>query len=305
MRFLFFISLLIACQLNAKVRILTFHYNLPELIEIQYKTLKKFSKEDFELIVFNDAPLEVLSNQIEETCKKFGILCVRYQQEWHHLNPLNATFISWCVDPNLYSHIGPIYSNHPSLRHCHVIQYALDLFGYNHNDLVALLDGDCFLSRPTSFKKLLGKKSIVGIKKEQGGYDYLWVVFTLFNPKKVLYIEDLKFDIDIIGNQIHDTGSHTYHYLQHPGVTYEKVIGYPSALYYHHTDIALKRKGFTPEEISLFRDLDSLKGFPWPITVELHMNNHFIHLGNSSFGLPGSQEKLIAVKKFVKTILLK
>lgn len=303
--FLLFGMLFCTININAKIRILTFHYNLPELIEIQHKTLKEFVKEEYELIVFNDAKDPDSEQAIHNTCKRLEIKCVRFKPEWHDTDPFNAQISEW-DQSKLYSHIGNIYPQHPSVRHSHAIQYALDHFGYTHNDLVALLDGDCFPSRPIKFKEILGKNHIVGIKKNQGRYDYLWVVFILFNPKKIPSIEDLKFHLDIIDDQIHDTGSHTYHYLKnHPDVIHQKYYGESSVGFYHWTDEAMHNWGFNDNEIAFIRDLDSLKNFPWPITVEFHVNNQFIHLGNSSFGLPGHEEKFECVKRFVNAVVKK
>jgi hypothetical protein len=294
-------ALVFTNQMHAKIRLLTFHYNLPELIEIQYKTLKQFIKEDYELIVFNDASDPNHEQAIKDVCDKYGIQCIRFKPEWHLTDPFNAKIEEWANHSDLYSHIGLINPQHPSVRHCHVIQYALDLFGYNHNDLVALLDGDCFPSKRISLRKLLGDKDIVGIRKEEGGVEYLWVVFVLFNPQTIPHKEDLKFHIDVINNQIHDTGSHTYHYLEdHPEIIYQKFHGEASSGFYHWNDQELTQYGFNSNEITLIRNLASLKDFPWPITVEFHVRNHFIHLGNSSFGLPGYREKIDCVKKFVK-----
>lgn len=302
--FILLLALAFTSHIEAKVRILTFHYNVPELIQIQHETLKKFLQEDYELIVFNDARDLQHKKAIKETCAKLGIRCVRFKSKWHDTDPFNVKVNEWAKDPNLYSHIGEINSQHPSVRHCHVIQYALDQFGYDHDDLVALLDGDCFLNRPVSFKNLLGNHDIIGIRKEEGGYEYLWVVFTLFDPRIVPHKEDLKFNLDIINNQIHDTGSHTYHYLNnHPEVFCKKFKVESSSGFYHWSDLDMQNYGFTSNEIKLLRDLDSIKGYPWPITVEFHVNNHFIHLGNSSFGLSGHQEKLDCVKRFVENIL--
>ncbi len=298
-----FFCWLMLTGIEAKIRILTFHYNLPELIEIQHKTLKKFVKDDYELIVFNDAQDPNLKKAIQETCSKLKIRHIRYRPEWHDSNLLNAQIMAWTENSNLYSHIGPLSPNHPSVRHCHVIQYALDRFAYAHDDLVVLLDGDCFPSRPVHFKKLLGKNHIVGIRKEQGGYEYLWVVLTLFDPRTAPYKKDLKFHVDVINNEIHDTGSHTYHYLKHPEVLSAKIQGGSSSGFYHWTDDEMRNFGFTSHEIALMRELDSLKDFPWPITVEFHINNQFIHLGNSAFGLPGHKQKLQCVKRFVESIL--
>lgn len=306
-------------QIDAKIRLLTFHYNLPELIEIQHKTLKKFIKDDYELIVFNDARDPNTVREINEICNKYNILCVRFEPEWHLIDPLNERLLEWGEDPNIYSHIGslvftseegnlavkPRY-NHPSIRHCHVIQYALDKFGYDHNDIVGILDGDCFPVRPISLRSLIADNDIVGIKKYvvEDKLDYLWVVFILFNPETIPHKEDLNFHVDLINNKVHDTGSHTYHFLKdHPDAKYFKFQGESSSGFYDWNDKQLKNYGFYSNEIAFIRDLDSLKNFPWPITVEFHVNNHFIHLGNSSFGLPGQREKINCVNRFLERTL--
>ncbi len=48
-------NLYFIAPLSAKVLLFTFAYNRPELIELQYKTFKKFLLDDYELIVINDA----------------------------------------------------------------------------------------------------------------------------------------------------------------------------------------------------------------------------------------------------------
>lgn len=301
---LFFIMLMSSFSLQGKALILTFHYNLPELIEIQHKTLKKFLKENYELIVFNDAREEEHEKGIQAVCDKFKIRCIRFQPEWHETDPFNTLISNWNQDRSLHSHIGTLYPQHPSVRHCHVIQYALDQFGYDNNGPVMLLDGDCFPTRPVSLKQLLGNNHIVATSKEEGGYEYLWVVFSLFNPKTVPHKDDLKFHLDIIDGQIHDTGSHTYNYLKnHPEVICKKIKKENSAGFYSWADNELREYGFNKNEIILMRDLDALKNFPWPITVEFHINKGFIHLGNSSSTLPGRREKLDCIKQFINRIL--
>ena len=75
--------IILSNRVSAKVRFLTFHYNHPEFIEIQYQTFQKFMMDDYELIVFNDAKDPKFEIAIRETCEKYGIPCIRFQQEWH------------------------------------------------------------------------------------------------------------------------------------------------------------------------------------------------------------------------------
>lgn len=310
--FVFLMSLMLSFNspLFAKVRLLTFHYNKPEYIELQNKTFKKFMIDDYELIVFNDAKVPELEKAIRETCEKHSIQCIRYEQAWHEADPLNDQVLAWLKDPSISSHVGiktksqECVASQASIRHCHVIQYALDNFGYHHDDIVGIVDGDCFPIRPVSIKDLLGDNHIVGIQKlVEDNIDYLWVPFIIFNPSKIQNKSDLKFHVDVINNWLHDTGAHTYHFLNNnPEIRSQKYPGYNSSGFYHWTEEQLEAFGFLKEEITLMRNLDSLKGYPWPITVEFHMQQQFIHMGNSSFDLVGHQDKEKCIYDFIRSL---
>lgn len=53
-----------------KVLIITHVHSRPDFIELHDKTFKAFLKDDFEYIVFNDAPNTNMSKQIEQMCHK-------------------------------------------------------------------------------------------------------------------------------------------------------------------------------------------------------------------------------------------
>jgi hypothetical protein len=132
-KWLLILVFLLDCRLFATVRILTFHYNQADFIEMQYKTFNKFLSDDFELIVFNDAKTEENEKAIENICHKYQIKCVRYQPEWHLTNPLNDYLKKRLEEPTTIGYWGwngsttiEEIGTHPSVRHCHVIQYALD-----------------------------------------------------------------------------------------------------------------------------------------------------------------------------------
>jgi glycosyltransferase involved in cell wall biosynthesis len=314
-KWLYCIALIMALHmdLSARVRILTFHFNCPDFIELQYKTLNKFLKDDFELIVFNDACKESDKIAIESMCKKYNIQCVRFEPEWHRLDPLND-YIKACLDnPDIYSHIGfhtelepphvvlmkSIYVQ-PSIRHCHVIQYALDNYGYNHDDIVAIMDGDAFFIRPTNLHTLLKFRDIIGIQKliSTENVDYLWVVFVAFDPRTLPDLHELRFHADVIAGKLYDSGAHSFHYLAaHPTVRVKKYLGQASTGFYHWTSTDIQRYGFNKREIGLIKDL------PWPQSVEFHLNKHILHFGASSFELEGHSSKKTVVQTFMNKIL--
>ena len=74
------------------MKVITSVVNNPIFIEIQYYTLKKYMKCDYEFIVFNDAKTfpdysnngDVnIKNIIEETCKNLNITCINIPNEKH------------------------------------------------------------------------------------------------------------------------------------------------------------------------------------------------------------------------------
>jgi len=74
------------------MKVITAVVNNPIFIQIQYYTLKKYMKCEYEFIVFNDAkPFSdysnggdiTIKNTIEETCKKLGITCINIPNQKH------------------------------------------------------------------------------------------------------------------------------------------------------------------------------------------------------------------------------
>ena len=77
------------------MKVVTAVVNNTTFIEIQYNTLKKFFKGDYEFIVFNDAKdfpdftnggNTTIKNSIELLCNKLGITCINIPNEHHKTN---------------------------------------------------------------------------------------------------------------------------------------------------------------------------------------------------------------------------
>jgi len=77
------------------MKIVTAVVNNPTFIEIQYNTLKKFFKGEYEFIVFNDAKSfpdftnggnPTIKNSIEMLCNKLEITCINIPNEQHKTN---------------------------------------------------------------------------------------------------------------------------------------------------------------------------------------------------------------------------
>ncbi len=283
--FILFTSLLLlfSGSLFSKVRILTFHYNQADFIEIQHRCLQKFMSDDYELIVFNDARTADNERAIQQTCEKFGIQCIRFEQEWHFANPANM--------------------QSPSDRHARVIQYALDYFGYDNNDPVAIMDGDAFFIRKISIKDRLKDLDIFGMARSLADtripVNYLWVPFVAFDPKKLPNLKDLKFHPTIINNTWQDTGAASHYYLKNnPSVKYKRTEAEITALFSPFSNSELRNWGFSPAEISLIRNLGS-----HGCQVELNIDRCILHFREVSFEASKHHEKLECLYKFINQIL--
>ena len=111
------------------MKIITAVVNNPTFIEIQYFTLKKYFKGEYEYIVFNDAKDFpdftngndiTIKKQIEDMCAKLNITCINIPNN-HHKRQLD--FGKRCADSMNY-----------------ILQYQK-----NNPDKYLLLDSDMFL----------------------------------------------------------------------------------------------------------------------------------------------------------------
>ena len=186
-KILLFLSLSLSVSLYPIVRLLTFHYKREDLVRCQCEAYKKFFKDPFELIVFSDAPDDEYHSKIEKVCNEYGVRCIRFNQEWHPNAPLSLKIDEWAYLKNItgFRELGILRHNHPSVRHCNVVQYALDNFGYNHDDIVGLIDGDLFPIRDFSIRHYMKEVDIIGTKSfdETRACEFFWLGCCFFNVK--------------------------------------------------------------------------------------------------------------------------
>jgi len=326
-KYIFALALVFCINCMATVRILTFHYNQADFVEMQYKALKQFLQDDFELIVFNDAKTLENEKGIENACKMHGIQCVRYQSEWHLTNPLNTYLKARLHESSTiglwgWNELTTIeeIANCPSVRHSHVIQYALDHYGYDHDDIVVIMDGDNFLIKPLSIRALLGDYDIIGFNQLPDYFgkrrkqlqisvpkntEMLWVVFIAFRPSMLFNPRELQFHVDVVSGQpllphntVGDTGSAVYKYLRkYPDL---KILAYPwqdSGIfreYFSYWD--LKEIGFSDRLIRFIYDIS-------PGNVQFFVFEHFMHFAAVSAETADHAKKVRCLRQYLDDIL--
>lgn len=189
----------------SKVLIITHNYNRPDCTEIQVKTFKKFVKDDYEFVVFNNAQDPQKRQDIRNVCQKHSLRCIEIPQEIH-----DRPYLFRAPQEN---------KNHACCRVANCIQYSLDVLGFKHDDIVVIIDTDMFLIKPFSFRDFMRGYDLAGVPQRRGPVTYLWQGLIMFNMQTLPDKEQLNFNCGSIEGQPCDVGGYSHKYLKsHPNV---------------------------------------------------------------------------------------
>ena len=213
MKRIYFLLLLLSFPifLSAHVLVMTQTYNRPDFIEIQYHTLKKFLKDEYEFVVFNDAPNEEMCNQITEMCARYKIRCMRIPQSIH-------TYA--------YLHRLPREQfNHSCVRCANVVQYSLNELGLQHDDLVMIIDSDMFLVKDFNLREYMQDYDLAGVSQSRpNGVEYIWNGLVFFDMKRLLNKHLINFNCGEVNNTPVDVGGQMHHYFKQTPETRTRFI---------------------------------------------------------------------------------
>lgn len=254
---------------SAKMKVFTYNCNRPDFIEIQHETFSKFLKDDYEFIVFNDARDPRHFDQISITCERLGIKHIPIPQEIHNRPGFDCSVTEF------------------SKRNCNVVRYSLETLGFDHDDIVALIDGDLFLVKEFSIRDYLKGYDLAGHLREGRPIKYLWIGLAFLDMARMPNKKTISFDCGWIDNMEVDSGGYSYHYLKNnpeAKVAYMNELclseyacqNYEIKAYDNiHTQSfeALKQLGYDPDMISFIKS--------GPTDMELFLNGTFLHYAGS------------------------
>jgi hypothetical protein len=286
---------------------MTYAFNRPDFIEWQVKTFKKFLKEEYRFVVFNDAPFGENHDAIVLMCDSLGLECFDVPQQIHH---------------RIYSEDERKYSI-ATRRHTDAIQYSLETLGYEHEGTVVIFDGDLFLIRPFSFSQMVEDVEIASVfRVSKQKIPYLWPGLSILAMDRLKDKRELTFYSGKIKGCFVDSGGMTHNYLaSHPTLrikVLDQVYGFqlncPDSLGDYDNSLPkpykpnkndskkvedLKLKGFNPKEIAFL-----LKN---PDTINFACGNCFLHYKASSLWSGSSEAynkiKTALIKEFIEDIL--
>lgn len=280
---------------SAKVIVFTYSYNRPEFIEIQYKTFKKFLKDDYELIVINDANNPELADQISDTCHTYHLRCIKIPQEIHERPYLNRPDGVFFV------------SNHqsPCVRNCNVVQYSLDMLGVHHSNIVALFDADLFLIKEFSITQYLKGYDVAGFDRApeyappRNKKNFLWIGLIFLNFGTMQQKTAFNVNCGYIDEIVMDSGGYTYYYLHQAQVAYFDKLRIDQFICQDckkqrsyrciHNTRTLQKNGFTNNVIQLIQNTpidwgsgSKELGMHRGRNLEFFLNNTFVHYQGAS-----------------------
>jgi len=179
-----------------KVKVILSTFNRPDLLNIQIKSIQKYLKNEFEIIVVHDS-------RNDEFVSEFQEICDEYQIELYHHNSLSGKT--------------------PSQYHGESIQWAYENIIKKHceNDLVLILDHDMFLINDIDLVEYIGENDISGCHQIRGLVEYIWPGLIMF---KYQSIKDIEFDFlpGVYGGEVLDTGGGTYSILKDKSIKYKQ-----------------------------------------------------------------------------------
>lgn len=198
-----------------KVRIVTSHFNRPDFVELQYLSMKKYVKDkDVELIVVNDAfdyahirnwNNKNVKKEIEDMCKKYGILCIPFPQNLHGGNRYRL------YPSRLFEFWKTTHYNNSNTRCSDVCQFGYNLFGKNFDGIYVCMDGDMFFERDVNFNEVVKDYDMLGVPQTRG-VKYWWNGIVVFNMQTLKNKHLISFDCGLINKQPTDCGGQLYWY---------------------------------------------------------------------------------------------
>lgn len=276
---------------EAKVLIITYVYNRPDFIDYHCRTFEKFLLDDYEYMVFNDAPPGEKYDEIKAVCRKWNVPCID-NPEWIHQHTQEEPF--W--------HEA---SGTGTRRHSDGINFSMRAIGYKYDGIVALFDSDLFLIKPLSIEKLMQGKDIVSVMRQawndNPALEHLWPGLTFLAMNRLPNKETLDFKCGNINGNIVDTGGYTYYYLRDNNLRVESLglhsdnptIWENSKLPPKDKILSFRKQGFSPTQINW------LMKYPDP-DVEFFYQGHFIHVKGARLD---PEEKVRSIVELLETSL--
>lgn len=186
------------------ISIFTYAHNRPDFIEMQYETIKKHLKCEYEFVVFNNAIDNVQQySEIHSICKRLNIKCVDVKLE---------------KDMQVTTGVTNFHGNHYITGNI-ACSYSIMWTFKNYvttEKLVCILDSDMFFINNVDLVSLIKDKEAVYIPqyRQSNRVKYIWNAFVLLNLERKPNLKDLDWTPAPINGENMDVGAQISYYLR-------------------------------------------------------------------------------------------
>jgi FkbM family methyltransferase len=202
----------------------------PDFIPVQYESLKRFLKDDYEYVVLNNAiNSKAMRKAITRTCDALGIRSIEIKKN------KNFKIIG---GQHAISFFGG-YKN-PNVATAYPIKYVWeDMCARNRERLLVIMDSDMFLCRPVSFNEELQGHDAAFITQYRGisadghtaSVTHPWNGICIFDVAKIPDLKTLNWDCGVIpkafinGHAV-DVGGYGHFWLKDHPVSIQHISEY-------------------------------------------------------------------------------
>jgi hypothetical protein len=188
------------------VTIITYAHKRPDFIYLQYESIKKYLKSEFEYIVFNNSVDSVDNyNEIHNICKELNIKCIDVQL----VDELRVVMDEVNFSNNRYSN--------PNLACSYPLIWTFNKY-LSNEEVLCIIDSDMFFTNDIDIEDLIKDKDLIYIPqyRGKGKVKYIWNAFVCLNLKRAPKLKELNWHAGYIKGVQHeglDVGGQTYYSL--------------------------------------------------------------------------------------------
>jgi hypothetical protein len=190
----------------------------PEIIRLQVASFRKYLRDDFEFILFNNENLAVdreKSKEVSNTCRSLSIQMIEPQRDSVLEAALNEATDEHrpCFNKEgRYSNIGE--------GHNYVLQWTWENVVSKERGPIGMFHSDVFLMEPIRLTDRLQEYTLCFCPQNKGPLvNYMWETIVLADMSKLPDPETMCWFSGWINGQLADTGGYTHYYLTaHPEI---------------------------------------------------------------------------------------
>jgi hypothetical protein len=186
------------------IHIFTYAHKRPDFITLQYESIKKHVKCDFEYVVFNNAiDSYELSEDIKRICSQINVKCVDILID----QSISSNLIMGSLSNNQYSNAN-VGTSYP-------IMYTFKHYITNESK-ICIIDSDMFFIGDINFDILMDNKDVMYIPqyRDNNNLKYMWNALVILNFEKNEKLKELDWNCDYVGNVGLDVGGRTRFFLK-------------------------------------------------------------------------------------------